>query len=119
MSYVSNALALSGRRNRVSYALVTVVLFTAAIVCLYGFSISTIQLDLGEEIRAPLTVVSLVALGIVLASTWLTTAQRFRDIGWSGWWILSMMLPYVGILIGLALYVWPGTDGDNKYGAKV
>jgi uncharacterized membrane protein YhaH (DUF805 family) len=42
--------------------------------------------------------------------------QRCRDFGWSGWAVLIMLVPVVGILFYLALFFIPGTHGPNRYG---
>jgi hypothetical protein len=46
------------------------------------------------------------------------TALRLHDIGLSGWWMLLLFVPLVGNVLNLALTFWPGTDGDNDYGAQ-
>mgnify|MGYP002623462843 CR=1 FL=1 len=42
--------------------------------------------------------------------------RRFHDVGYSGWWLLLLFIPY----ISLAIYVVAilESDGDNKYGPK-
>ncbi|NEJ72754.1 DUF805 domain-containing protein [Rhizobium phaseoli] len=51
------------------------------------------------------------------------TVRRFHDRNISGWWYLALFVlgfvPYVGIVVGLAILVisvLPGTEGPNKFG---
>lgn len=41
---------------------------------------------------------------------------RCHDIGWSGWWSLVLLVPYVGSLFSLILLIVPGTRGSNDFG---
>lgn len=50
--------------------------------------------------------------------------RRFHDVNLSGWWYLASivagLIPYVGILASIAVFVitvLKGTDGENKFGA--
>lgn len=50
--------------------------------------------------------------------------RRFHDRNISGWWYLGLfilsMIPYIGIIAGIAIFVISvlrGTDGPNKFGA--
>ena len=42
--------------------------------------------------------------------------RRLHDRDMSGWWMLLMLVPLIGSIILLVLYLMPGTDGPNKYG---
>ncbi|AJC81695.1 hypothetical protein IE4803_PA00050 (plasmid) [Rhizobium etli bv. phaseoli str. IE4803] len=51
------------------------------------------------------------------------TVRRFHDRNISGWWYLALVIagiiPYVGVVTGLAtlvISVLPGTEGPNKFG---
>lgn len=43
--------------------------------------------------------------------------RRLHDQDKSGWLVLLNLIPYVGVLIVLALMLIEGTPGDNRYGA--
>jgi len=50
--------------------------------------------------------------------------RRFHDRNISGWWYLGLIIlslvPYVGVITGIAIFVinlLRGTDGPNKFGA--
>jgi len=42
--------------------------------------------------------------------------RRFHDIGGSGWWSLTMLIPLVNLIPALLLLFKPGSNGPNKYG---
>jgi uncharacterized membrane protein YhaH (DUF805 family) len=73
-----------------------------------------------------------IAVGVVGALFLLATfipalavqIRRFHDRNMSGWWYLALiilgMVPYVGIIASIAIFViglLPGTVGPNKFGA--
>ena len=50
------------------------------------------------------------------------TARRLHDTGRSGWWQLTVAIPYVGIICSILLLFWWCTEGEkkkNKYGKPV
>jgi uncharacterized membrane protein YhaH (DUF805 family) len=51
------------------------------------------------------------AMGILKA-----VVSRFHDIGWSGWAVLLMFVPLVGVVAFLLLLVVPGQKRPNSYG---
>jgi uncharacterized membrane protein YhaH (DUF805 family) len=44
--------------------------------------------------------------------------RRLHDIGLSAWWLLVLLIPYVGFAIGFFISFWPGENKTNKYGEK-
>lgn len=42
--------------------------------------------------------------------------RRLHDRDLSGWWMLLMLVPVIGSIALLILYVLPGTDGPNQFG---
>ncbi|MBR2357145.1 MAG: DUF805 domain-containing protein [Lentisphaeria bacterium] len=42
--------------------------------------------------------------------------RRLHDTDRSGWWILLGLIPLVGGIIMLILYLLPGTPGANRFG---
>jgi uncharacterized membrane protein YhaH (DUF805 family) len=58
------------------------------------------------------------ALCLIFATVVLlrSMVSRFHDIGWSGWFVLLMFIPPVGILVLLFLLVMPGQKDPNAYG---
>ncbi|QEY59831.1 DUF805 domain-containing protein [Pseudomonas sp. C27(2019)] len=45
------------------------------------------------------------------------SVKRLHDIGWSGWLLLISLIPVVGSIFQLLIFVLPGSQGNNRYGA--
>lgn len=59
-----------------------------------------------------LTVVSLLALAALLWFSVITSIKRCHDMGISGWWTLTAIIP----VIAFAWIFWPGSRGANRFG---
>ena len=102
--------ALHGRRNRKSYALLCMLLFG----CGVGFSLAVLIHDeilAGTGVTAAVLVAAIVLL--MSAVLLITSTQRCRDAGLSGSAGLAVLLP----LGFIALLLWPGEKGTNRFGA--
>jgi uncharacterized membrane protein YhaH (DUF805 family) len=98
---------LSGRRNRLSYALFMLYM-TAFLV--FAMTVASYADSSGAWLFATVA-------GLVTAATGCTLgAQRCRDFGWSGWSVLLCFVPLIGWVFALALLVVPGTAGPNRFG---
>ena len=42
--------------------------------------------------------------------------RRFHDLGHSGWWVLLLFVPLVGIVVFIYVGFFKGTEGPNDYG---
>jgi uncharacterized membrane protein YhaH (DUF805 family) len=60
----------------------------------------------------PLTFITILALFLHMA----LAVRRLHDIGRSGWWLLLMVIPFIGPLVLLYWYVQPSEDGPNQFG---
>ena len=71
-------------------------------------------LTLVAMVTAPLMVpvVSWVIFGASIWFSALTGIKRCHDVGISGWWVLAMFIP----LVGLIWTFWPGNEDANRYG---
>src|SRR4051812_33088847 len=65
--------------------------------------------------RGGMVTVVIMALGFVfyLAFTIFKSIQRAHDMGWSGWTVLTLIIP----LVALIWLLNPGTPGPNRFGA--
>jgi uncharacterized membrane protein YhaH (DUF805 family) len=107
----------SGRRNRQSYILVSLAqlgaIFLLSCLAVAGMALIDAGLDpLGWILFVAMIVGSLA----LIVSGWAVGSQRVRDTGYSGVWILLILLPYIGWVFSLALWFIPSTPGENKYG---
>ena len=44
------------------------------------------------------------------------SVRRLHDIDRTGWWLLIVLVPIIGLLVLLWFYVQRGTPGANRFG---
>ncbi|MCH7750572.1 MAG: DUF805 domain-containing protein [Planctomycetes bacterium] len=44
--------------------------------------------------------------------------RRLHDLGFSGWFAVIGLIPYLGQILWIALFVVPGNNRPNKYGPQ-
>lgn len=77
--------------------------------------IATVTLDIvlfGGEV-APF---NMVATLVLLIPNLAVGVRRLHDIDRSGWWILILLLPLIGLIVLLAWATMRGTQGSNRFG---
>ena len=42
--------------------------------------------------------------------------RRLHDRDMSAWWLLLILVPVIGVLILLVIFIFPGTPGPNRFG---
>lgn len=100
----------SGRRNRKSYILYSLVLFCFLAV-VWGLAFALFA----NNEYTMLVIAGVLSLAAAI-SGWAVGAQRCRDFGWTGWAILLTVVPYIGWLFAVVIIFIPGTLGPNRYG---
>lgn len=105
-----------GKRGRLSYLLVhlsVTIVFALAFALLSGFSNT---LSVGSGMFVVLSAVGLIATWISLS----TTAQRLRDLGFSAWCLIAIVIfwsiPFLGLLVFVILVALPGNERDEVAG---
>ena len=61
----------------------------------------------------PQAVIFLATSILALRAVW----SRLHDIGWPGWMLILMFVPFVNVLALLLLVIVPGQKKANAYGA--
>ena len=114
--FLGNFVTLDGRARRKEYWMLALfnllILFSLSVV----FVISAIME--GESSIAS-TLFSLLFLLYAIAVLFLTLAasvRRLHDTDRSGWWMLLVLIPYIGWLVLVIFFVMDGTVGENDYG---
>ena len=55
----------------------------------------------------------------LLLPTLSVSMRRLHDLNWSGWWYLTLLVPFIGSIAGFVMLVafcFRGTIGDNRFG---
>ena len=63
------------------------------------------------------TLGALIALAIFVAALWATiavTVKRLRDAGLNTWWILAILVPYVGTIASIVFGIIGSKQGDTQ-----
>jgi uncharacterized membrane protein YhaH (DUF805 family) len=107
----SDLFTLSGRRNRKSYFLYSLLVWIVlTVVWSITFAIA------GDDSTGPWVIAGVISFALGLSS-WIVGAQRCRDFGWTGWAILLTLVPVVGWLFPFVMLFLPGDSGPNRYGS--
>ena len=61
--------------------------------------------------------VAIGVIGVLLVAAIFSGIQRLHDLDKTGWLILLLYIPLVGIVFGLYMLFTAGTQGVNRYGA--
>jgi uncharacterized membrane protein YhaH (DUF805 family) len=109
----SDLFAFSGRRNRQSF----IFLQLASILAVFlGIGVITAITVAAPAMSAIFWFIGIVGFIAVAVANWAAASQRIRDFGQSGVWALVILIPYIGPLFSLALWLILSSDGENKYG---
>jgi uncharacterized membrane protein YhaH (DUF805 family) len=46
------------------------------------------------------------------------TVRRLHDTDRTGWWVLILLAPLIGVIVLIVFLVLDGTSGDNRYGSN-
>ena len=60
----------------------------------------------------------ILVLGLFLPNI-AVAVRRLHDINRSGWWLLVVLVPFIGALILIYWYAQPSQIGTNRYGESV
>ena len=64
----------------------------------------------------PLLVVAGIVLLVLLVPSIAIAVRRLHDAGYSGWWYLLVLVPYVGFIVPFIIGFLSPTPGPNQYG---
>lgn len=101
----NNYFVIEGRAQRSQYW------WYALFTFIVGIAASGLDVVIGFPI-----LYMIFALG-TLAPSICVSIRRMHDKDKSGWWLLIGLVPIVGVLYLLYLFVTPGSAGENRFGA--
>ncbi len=106
-----NIWGVEGRLGRMRYIAWSMVFMLAMapamLICILALKASAL---LGSLLITVTAVVAMI-IGIQIS------VKRLHDIGWSGWLLLISLIPVVGSIFQILIFVLPGSQGSNRYGA--
>lgn len=105
------AFTTDGRIGRLRYLAWSMVLMLA---CLPLFGIAGGFFAASEILGGLLMVV--VGIGVAVVGI-MFGVQRLHDIGWSGWLLLVTLVPIVGGVFSLLMFIIPGSTAANRFGS--
>lgn len=118
----SDLFRFEGRRNRLSYLLVQLATWVGTAVGIFVGAYGLAIYDTGGAAAVGASALILFGFLIAFASilaAWITSAQRVRDMGHSGWFVFLQLIPYIGFVAGLVIAFVPGdTKIENRFGAS-
>lgn len=104
----------TGRRNRKSFLIFMAIQIAVSFV--FFAMIVAVTPNLPEFGKGILGVIVLVfSLGLLM-SQFCVMAQRCRDIGYSGLWVMLNFVPFIAMVFQLVLLIMPGQKGQNRFG---
>lgn len=111
LAVLKNYAGFSGRARRKEYWMFLLFNFIFALVAILLDSVLGIAIEGG--IYGPIYILYVLAMfipGLAVA------VRRLHDVGKSGWMILVALIPLVGAIWLLVLYVTDSDPGENEYG---
>lgn len=81
---------------------------------LFAMIVSVVAQIVDGAIGMPILYI-ITTLGLLIPNI-AVAVRRMHDIGKSGWWILIVLIPLVGIILYIYWFVQRGTVGPNDYG---
>ena len=63
-----------------------------------------------------LGIISALASLALLAPNITVGVRRLHDQDKSGWWLLLLLIPFIGFIVLLIWFIQRGTDGPNRFG---
>ena len=103
----------SGRARRKEYwifALFNLVFST--VLSIIDFMTGSFSIDVGMGLLG-----GLYSLAILIPSL-AVGVRRLHDTGRSGWWLLIVLVPIIGVIMLLVFTVQDSESGDNAYGSN-
>lgn len=93
----------TGRANRKEYWFF--MLFNAILMVFFEKIETFLNTDIFSLVYALIVIIPALALSV----------RRLHDINRSGWWLLSMLIPIIGMLPLLIFAMFPSTQGANRF----
>lgn len=113
MDFFTRAFHFKGRSGRQDLII--------GIVLFYCVLLITIILDTESQdiLNLLLMIIYLIVLLFCIIALISLEIRRLHDLGYSGWWILCIMIPIINIPLWCILIFKKGEATENKYGKPI
>ena len=116
MTILKDIFTTEGRLNRLRYFKYMVIL--ALVAGISTFVMSCMATFLTGDHESVLVSMVMTFWGIVgSVGNIMMIIRRLHDLDKSGWFVLVVMIPVIGLIFSIYLFFAPGTVGYNRYGA--
>ncbi|MCE7032132.1 DUF805 domain-containing protein [Lysobacter sp. GX 14042] len=111
LKVLKNYVGFEGRARRKEYWMFTLFSLIATIlIAVIDVIFGTLDAESGWGLFGTLYGLAVFLPGLAVS------VRRLHDIDKSGWWLLIMFVPLVGILVLLVFAVREGTNSNNRFG---
>ncbi|MEG3110203.1 DUF805 domain-containing protein [Pantoea sp. T14] len=101
---------IQGRCRRKTYWLFVLVNILVSVVLTVLDTVLGFNIWLDEGLLS-----TLYSLAILIPSI-TVSIRRLHDLDRSGWWLLLILLPFIGTLLLLIYFCFKGSEGPNRFG---
>ena len=70
-------------------------------------------------VLSPIGLLSKIFFFAVLVPLVVLSVKRMHDIDFSGFWLISIIVPYIGLFFILFLLALPGDKDENRFGKPI
>lgn len=104
------ALDFRNRARRTEYGVFQLVNFVISLALIW------VDAKMNTYVTPEMGTFQLVFAAIVFVPSLAVAVRRIHDVGHTGWWLLLVIIPFVGIIVFIALLFMEGEAGPNAWG---
>ena len=116
--FTYDRLARTGNAHRIlTYFFLISLIFVPCILWLLAQDVPMEeQVGMNRDVTLAAIFILFVSFIGLIVPTIVLIVRRLHDIGMSGWLLLILLIPYVGLILLAGTSLLPGTVGPNSYG---
>lgn len=107
---MKKAFVFKGRARRKEYWMFALIAF------LIGIATNVIDLLNGWMLTPAIGVLSALFSLLIFLPNISVSVRRMHDLGYSGWWVMIILLPILGPLLLLMMFCYDGESFPNRFG---
>lgn len=112
----SSLFSIEGRVSRTQYLIGSIICSISTVVGLLLAGLLTLAIPPESLlILLPISILS-TTLIVCTCSSIVLTVRRMHDFNRSGWWVIGILVPVIGVFFLWKLVLAPGTQKPNQYG---